>query len=81
MQTGNFFCALLLILLLIAAMIALGYINIFRKDTAWQIAAWSLRIVKPHRTPAWERDSTIRGVILLAAGLLWLLGILYLLLK
>lgn len=79
MQMGNYCCSLPLILLLSAGMIGLGFIDIFRKDTAWQIAEWAYRNVKPQRTPAWERDSTIRGMILLVSGLLLLIWILYLL--
>ena len=79
MQTGNICFSLPLILLLSAGMIVLGFINIFRKDTAWQIAAWMLRTVKPQRTAQWERDSTVRGVIMLMAGLFWLGLILYIL--
>ncbi len=81
MQTESFYCVLPLILLLAIGMIILGFINIFRKDTAWLISAWALRTVKPQRTPEWERDSTFRGVILLVFGLLWLTFLLYLLFK
>lgn len=79
MQTRNFYCVLPLILLLAACMIGIGYINIFRKDDAWHISEWALRTVKPQRTPEWERDSTVRGVILLVFGLAWLSFILYVL--
>ena len=76
---GSYLCTLPLILLLAISMLVLGFINVFRKDSAWQIAEWAYRNVKPQRTPAWERDSTIRGVILLVSGLLLLIWILYLL--
>lgn len=81
MQTGNLCCSLPLILLLCAAMIVLGYINIFRKDTAWSISEWMLRNVKPQRTREWERNITFNGIVLLVFGLAWLSSILYMLFK
>jgi hypothetical protein len=72
------FCVLVFGFMLAVLMIALGWIFIFNKDQAWQIQEWGLRIVRPQRTPEWETDSTIRGVILLVSGLGWLTVLLYL---
>ena len=41
-------------------MIAMGLVNIFRKDWAWRIVELLLRHVKPQRTPEWEHSATIR---------------------
>ena len=73
------FCVLVFGFMLAVAMITLGVIFIFNKDQAWQIQEWGLRIVRPQRTPEWETDSTIRGVMLLVSGVGSLLGLLYLL--
>jgi len=72
------YCVLVFGFLLAASMITFGLIFIFNKDRAWQIQEWGLRIVRPQRTPEWETDSTIRGVILLVSGVGWLLALLYL---
>lgn len=81
MQMGNFCCSLPLILLLAASMIGFGFINIFRKDAAWRISESMLRTVKPQRTPEWERNITINGIVLLVFGLALLSFILYVLFK
>ncbi len=72
------YCVLVFALILAASMITIGLIFIFNKDRAWQIQEWSLRIVRPQRTPEWETSATIRGVILLVFGVGWLLALLYL---
>lgn len=60
-------------------MIALGLVNIFKKDWAWRIAELMLRHVKPQRTTEWEHGVTVNGVILIVGGLGTILYILYLL--
>ena len=50
-------------------MLLLGLVYVFKKDWAWQYVAWMLGSVKPQRTPAWNRYSTITGVILIIFGL------------
>jgi hypothetical protein len=70
------YCVLVFAFTLAVFMILSGLIFIFNKDQAWRIQEWSLRIVRPQRTPEWE--ATIRGVILLVFGSGWFLVLLYL---
>lgn len=72
------YCVLVFGFILTVLMIAFGLIFLFNKDQAWQIQEWSLRIVRPQRTPEWETSATICGVVLLVFGVGWLLTLLYL---
>lgn len=72
------YCVLFLGFLFAVSTVSFGLIFIFDKDRAWRIQAWSLRIVRPQRTPEWETSATIRGVILLIIGFGWFLALLYL---
>lgn len=71
-------CVLVFGLFIGVSITILGLVFIFKKDIAWQIQEWSLRIVRPQRTPEWETSATIRGVIMFVSGLGLLLTILYL---
>jgi hypothetical protein len=52
-----------------------GLIYIFKKDWAWAYTQRMLKSVRPQRTPEWETNSTINGVILLVVGILILIFI------
>ena len=68
----------MLVLAFVTAVFAMivGVIFIVDKDRAWKIQEWSLKIVRPQRTPEWENSTTFRGVIMVVAG--WIYFILLL---
>ena len=56
--------------------ILLGFIYIFQKDLAWklqkyQVITWGLG--KRERSPHWEQDSTLTGVITVVIGVILLI--------